>query len=143
MKNNLPKLVENDIWLEPFAEVIIKRIQEADSKENEITGGKSLSDFATGYLYFGLHKTETGWVIREWAPNATFIYLIGTFNDWQEKKEYEFKSAGNGVWELKLEPESIKHGDLYALSIHWAINFGKRIPAWATTSCSGFFNPYF
>ena len=132
MKNKLPKLVENDKWLEPFSDTIIKRIEEADIKENEITDGKSLSDFASGHNYFGLHKTIEGWVIREWAPNATFIYLIGTLNNWEEQKEYAFLRLENGVWELKLDESSLHHEDLYALSVHWAINHGKRIPAWAT-----------
>lgn len=132
MKNKLPKLVENDKWLEPFTEIIINRINEADKKELELTEGELLMDFASGYLYFGLHKTESGWVIREWAPNATFIYLIGTFNNWQEEKQYAFESLENGVWELELENSELNHGDLYALSVHWAINFGKRISAWAT-----------
>ncbi|MEZ5103679.1 MAG: alpha amylase C-terminal domain-containing protein [Draconibacterium sp.] len=130
--NYIPKLVKDDPWLGPFAEIISNRIKEADVKEAEITGGKSLYDFATGHLYFGLHKTMQGWVIREWAPNATFIYLIGTFNDWQEKHGYEFKRLEHGVWELNLKEDQLHHGDLYALSVHWAINFGKRIPAWAT-----------
>ena len=132
MNKNIPKLVRDDSWLEPFAEIISNRIKEADAKENELTEGKQLTDFATGYLYFGLHKTPDGWVIREWLPNATHIYLTGTFNNWEEKKEYEFKPLNNGVWELQLAEKEIKHGDLYALSVHWAINFGKRIPAWAT-----------
>ena len=130
--NNIPKLVENDKWLEPFTEIIINRINEADKKEKELTDGKPLMDFASGHHYFGLHKTDGGWVIREWAPNATFIHLVGTFNNWQEKKEYTFLSLENGVWELELNETALHHGDLYALSIHWAINYGKRIPAWAT-----------
>jgi hypothetical protein len=56
------------------------------------------------------------------------------FNDWQEKKEYEFKFSGNGVWELKLAETALNHGDLYALSVHWAINHGKGFlrgqPVW-------------
>jgi 1,4-alpha-glucan branching enzyme len=132
MNKNIPKLVKDDPWLEPYAEIISGRIAEADKKETELTGNQSLSDFATGYLFFGLHKIENEWIIREWLPNATHIYLIGTFNDWQEKKEYEFKFSGNGVWELKLAETALNHGDLYALSVHWAINLGKRIPAWAT-----------
>ncbi len=76
MNSKIPTLVKNDKWLEPFSETIIKRIEEADVKEKELTGGKSLSDFASGNNYFGLHRTIDGWVIREWAPNATFIYLI-------------------------------------------------------------------
>ena len=132
MKNKLPKLVKDDKWLEPFSETIINRIKDADKKEKEITGDNSLLDFASGHLYFGLHQTKTGWVIREWAPNATFIYLIGTFNNWQEEKEYTFLRLENGVWELKLDSALIQHQDLYSLSTHWAINYGKRIPAWAT-----------
>ncbi len=132
MKSKIPKLVKDDKWLEPFSETIINRIKEADTKEAELTGEKSLADFATGHLYFGLHKTVEGWVIREWAPNATHIYLVGTFNNWEEKEDFLFTGLENGVWELKLEKEALHHEDLYALSVHWAINFGKRIPAWAT-----------
>jgi len=132
MKKYLPKLVQDDSWLEPFAGVISDRIIVADKKEKELAGDKTLADFATGYLYFGLHRTNGGWVIREWAPNATHIYLIGTFNDWQENSDYEFSAIGNGAWELVLAENHIAHQDLYALSIHWAVNYGKRIPAWST-----------
>ena len=132
MKKHLPKLVQNDSWLEPYSGVISNRMIMAEKKENELTGGKSLAEFATGYLYFGLHKTTKGWVIREWAPNATHIFLVGTFNDWKEEAKYSFVPLENGVWELQLEEEYLTHEDLYALSMHWAVNYGKRIPAWAT-----------
>ena len=62
-------LIKNDPWLEPFAGAINGRHQHALSKEVElIANGESqkLSDFATGYLYFGLHRTENGWILREW-----------------------------------------------------------------------------
>ena len=132
MKNKIPVLLQNDTWLEPFADVILNRIEAAEKKEAELTGGNSLYDFAAGHLYFGLHKTADGWVIREWLPNATFIFLIGNFNDWQEKQPYEFVRLENDVWELNLSEDALHHGDLYALSVHWAIDFAKRIPAWAT-----------
>ncbi|MCG6187423.1 alpha amylase C-terminal domain-containing protein [Maribellus maritimus] len=132
MSSILPKLIQDDQWLQPFTGFIQHWIELAEKKEKELIGKGSLDDFASGYLYFGLHKTETGWVIREWLPNATHIFLIGTFNNWQEEKQYEFKPLGNGVWELQLEKTALTHGDLYALNVHWAVNFGKRIPAWAT-----------
>ncbi|MGE0018614.1 MAG: alpha amylase C-terminal domain-containing protein [Draconibacterium sp.] len=132
MKYNTAKLLQHDTWLEPFADVILSRIEAAEKKEKELTGGNPLYDFATGHLYFGLHKTTDGWVIREWLPNATFIFLIGNFNDWQEKSSYEFNRLENGVWELNLPHDALHHNDLYALSVHWAIDFAKRIPAWAT-----------
>lgn len=126
-------LIKNDPWLEPYKTDIEHRFQLSVSKEKELAGkGKSLSDFADGYLYFGLHKTEQGWVIREWAPNATDIFLIGNFSEWKENTKYRFSKLKNGVWELKLKTGEIKHLDLYKLSMHWNGGHGERIPAWAT-----------
>ncbi len=131
MTKKVPKLIQDDMWLQPFTDVIISRIEAARIKEKELAGDKSLHDFASGYLYFGLHKTDNGWVMREWAPNAAQIYLIGSFNNWENQKQYAFESLENGVWELNLKEEELKHGDLYALSMHWAVDYGKRVPAWA------------
>ena len=79
-KQPLLKLVKNDPWLEPFNEAIQGRYDHVMYKLNELTGGKgSLSDFAGGHLYFGLHRIARQWVLREWAPNATKIYVIGEF----------------------------------------------------------------
>lgn len=128
------ELIENDSWLMPYADAINGRHQRALDKEAQLTnhGSKSLSDFASGYLYFGLHLTNKGWVIREWAPNATHIYLIGTFNSWQEKEEYKLTPLDNGEWELALPETAIHHLDLYKLMVHWNGGCGERIPAWAT-----------
>ena len=125
-------LIKNDPWLEPYSGAINGRHEFVLRKESELTGnGKvSLSDFADGYLYFGLHKSGSGWVLHEWAPNATKMFLVGTFNDWQEKPAYQFKAKKNGVWELKMKPEAIKHLDLYKLHVYWDGGSGERIPAW-------------
>ena len=58
---------------------------------------------------FGLVCTAPngGWVIRDWAPNATKIFLIGEFNDWQEREEYQLQSIGNGNWELHLDENQL------------------------------------
>lgn len=126
-------IVKRDIWLEPFSDAINGRHQHVIDKLGELTqGGKqSLSDFATGYMYFGLHRTADGWVFREWAPNATAIYIVGDFNNWNEIPQYKLKRLGNGVWEIKLKSRAMKHGDLYKLHIHWDGGWGERIPAWA------------
>ena len=53
------KLIENDPWLEPFSAAIEGRYQRVLDKERELTGGKiSLTEFASGHLYFGLHRTR-------------------------------------------------------------------------------------
>ncbi len=128
------KIVKNDQWLQPYEEAIQGRHDHCLQKMAELTGGKSsLSDFADGHLYFGLHRTPRQWVVREWAPNATEIYLIGTFNNWTEQPEYAFKKIeGTGNWELKLPSKVLHHEDLYKLSIHWEGGQGERVPAWAT-----------
>ena len=128
------KLIENDPWLEPFAPAIEGRYQRVLDKELELTGGKmSLTDFASGHMYFGLHRTRKGWVFREWAPNAKDIYLIGDFNNWQVKPEYRLKKVkrSNGVWELELKAEEMKHGDLFKMKVYWEGGEGERIPAYA------------
>ena len=126
-------IVKNDSGLERYAGAIEARYDYAKRKELELTGGmQSLADFASGYLYFGLHKTSKEWIFREYAPNATELYLIGDFNNWQQGPEYQLQNIGNGVWEIKLPLRAMRHGDLYKLMMHWKGGFGERIPAWAT-----------
>lgn len=79
------KLIKNDPWLAPYKQAIEGRHNRAVEKISELTGGTgNLSDFADGYLYFGLHKENGHWVFREWAPNANAIYLIGNFSNWKD-----------------------------------------------------------
>ncbi len=129
---DIPRIVKNDLWLEPFTDNIRNWIQAYESKEKELTNGQSIKDFASGYMYFGLHSQGSKWIIREWAPNATHIYLIGVFNHWTESNEWAFKPIGNGNWEFSTDKSKLRHNDLYALSVHWNGGSGKRIPAWAT-----------
>ncbi|MBR2619201.1 MAG: 1,4-alpha-glucan-branching enzyme, partial [Paludibacteraceae bacterium] len=125
------KLIQNDSWLEPYRQAIEGRYNYAIQREKELTGGKQkLADFASGYLYFGLHKTNDGWIFREWAPNATEIFLIGDFNQWQRIDSYRLKRKENGVFEGVFPENAMKHGDLYKLVVCWNGSCGERIPAW-------------
>ncbi len=65
---------------------------------------QSLTEFANGAEYFGIHKTEDGWVYREWAPAAEAMFFMGDFNGWV-KNANPMKYIGNGVYELFLEGE--------------------------------------
>ena len=128
---NKLELIKNDKWLEPFEKVINARFKRVKEVEKILTEGKMrLSDFASGYLYFGLHQLPDGWVLREWAPNATAVYLIGDFNHWKPTDDYTFTSKENGVWEIHLPLSHFKHGDLFRLYISWKGGGGERIPAW-------------
>ena len=127
-------LVKNDPYLEPYENAIRGRHDHAVWKIGQLTnnGKRTLSDFASGADYFGLHKMKRGWVFREWAPNATDIYLVGDFNDWKESDKYRAKRIeGTGNWELKLPEKAMKHGDLYKMHVYWNGGHGERIPAWA------------
>ena len=126
------ELIKNDPWLKPFKKVIQKRHDKFVAKEKEITQDNSisLSDFANGHMYFGLNKSSNGWTLREWAPNATDIYLIGSFNDWKKEEQYKLKPIEGGVWEIELPENSIHHLDYYKLYVMWEGGSGERIPAW-------------
>ncbi len=133
----LPKhigLVASDPYLEPYEDAIRGRHEHALWKIGQLTrnGKSSLSDFANGYEYFGLHKIpHGGWIFREWAPSATDIYLVGDFNNWAEDEKYRcHRIEGTGNWELKLPAKAMKHGDLYKMHVKWNGGQGERIPAW-------------
>ncbi|HBT85448.1 MAG TPA: 1,4-alpha-glucan-branching enzyme [Porphyromonadaceae bacterium] len=126
-------IIKNDPWLEPYSKAIIGRHSYYLKRLSELTkkGTIKLSDFATGHLYFGLHKTSDKWVFREWAPNATEIFLIGTFNQWQRLESFRLQPIGNGVWEVVIPLDRINHEDLYKLHVSWQGGSGERIPAWS------------
>ena len=137
------KLIQSDPYLRPFANAIEGRYNYAIAQEKKLTGGKKLSEWANGYLYFGLHKIEGSksskvskfqggqWVLREWAPNATAIYMIGDFNNWQKDEAYRLQLTENGVWEITLEEDMLKHEQLYKLLVEWQGGSGERIPSYA------------
>ena len=126
------KIIENDPWLTPYSGAIEGRHDHALWRESQLTGGKmSLKDFASGYLYYGLQRTDSGWVFREWAPNATEIYLIGDFSGWEEQERFRLTRINEaGDWELRIPLGMIGHGQHYKMRVKWNGGQGDRIPAW-------------
>lgn len=126
-------IVKNDKQLLPFSDTIKRRYTNVLKKELELTQCRvPLSEFANGYLYYGLNRVLNGWVFREWAPAANRIYLVGDFNGWQEQESYRLYHLENGVWEIWLNTDQLKHGQHYKLVIHGDSGKFERIPAWAT-----------
>ena len=126
-------LIKSDPWLEPYSDAIYGRYEYAQYMEKKLTKGtQSLANFASGYMYFGLHKTTDGWAFREWAPNATAIYLVGDFNGWKKDNGYALTKLQEGIWEIRLPEYSMTHGQHYKLYIEWEGGSGERVPAWAT-----------
>ena len=126
------KIIENDPWLTPYTGAIEGRHDHALWRESQLTGGKmTLKDFASGYLYYGLQRTDSGWVFREWAPNATEIFLIGDFSGWNEDERFKLKRINDaGDWELRIPLGMIGHGQHYKMRVKWNGGQGDRIPAW-------------
>jgi 1,4-alpha-glucan branching enzyme len=133
LESRLIRLLRSDSYLAPFSDQIRHRLERIEETEQRLTQGKmSLAEFASGHEYFGLHFQRGEWVFREWAPNATAIYLIGDMSKWQEQREFELEKINDyGVWEIRLAADKLAHGDLFRLRIHWAGGEGDRIPAYA------------
>lgn len=125
------KIVQIDPWLEPYADKLKARSWHVLENSRRILSGKSVEEFALGYLYFGLHETPEGWILREWAPNASRIVLVGDFSDWQDEDGYEFERSGN-EWALELPKKCLQHGDNYKLHVYWDGGDGYRLPAYTT-----------
>ena len=122
-----------DPWLEEFRGHLEWRAEKIRQTEQKLTGGKvRLEDFAAGHEYFGLHFKDKQWVFREWAPNARSMFLIGDFSEWRELPEYQLtRIHKNGVWEIFLPKNALKHGQHYRLRIYWEGGSGERLPAYA------------
>ncbi len=127
------EIIRIDPWLEPYSGEIDLRMNRFLERRAQLVGdAETLTDFANGHLYFGIHRTETGWVVREWLPGADAAYLTGDFNGWShdlhpmEKKE-------NGVWEILLEGrDALKHGQNIKLWVEKNGGGFERIPACIT-----------
>jgi len=127
------RLIIDDPWLQPFENVLRRRNQHITDKIASFSKGKkSLSDAANGHLFYGLHKLPEQWVIREWAPNADSIYIIGEFSNWKPLEEFRFQRLEHGNWECFLPLGVLKHKTLYKLLINWQGGSGERLPAYVT-----------
>ncbi len=124
------KIIKTDPYLKPFQDTIHRRMNQLKAKEKELCE-TNLLNFANGHHYYGLHKTNEKWIFREWAPNATKMFLIGNFCNWKRQNEFEFKKLTNGNFELILDAHLLKHQDIYKLSVSWKGGSGERIPVWA------------
>ncbi|MFH1983923.1 MAG: alpha-amylase family glycosyl hydrolase [Pseudomonadota bacterium] len=127
------RLVSADAFLEPYRGLIVGRLLRAERAAERLSaGGATLTDAAGGHQFFGLHRDANGWLFREWAPHATRLFFIGDFSGWEDNPDFEImRVSREGVWELRLPPQALRHGDIYKLRVHWDGGHGERIPAYA------------
>jgi 1,4-alpha-glucan branching enzyme len=130
----LARMLAQDPWLTPYREALLKRHCRRNATRRQLCGkGTSLAEIAEDHHYFGLHREGGEWIFREWATNAEAVFLLGTFNGWEENQAFGLQRAEerDGVWELRLPDNRIAHGDLFRLRIYWPGGHGDRIPAYA------------
>ena len=124
-KRSLP-ILKIDPYLEPYADDLQLRVDLIAKKKAELG---ELTEFANGHRYFGFHRTENGWVYREWAPAADALYLTGDFNNW-DTAACPMTKLANGVFEVQVDD---LHVGQKVQTIVW--NNGqmlRRIPLYAT-----------
>ncbi len=124
-------LYELDSELLPYKSIIQKRHSNyLLALENLAPNGQTLSSISNSYLYYGLHLDGEYWVFREWAPNASEIYLVGEFSGWLKLSEFRLsKISSNGDWEIRLPKRYLRWGTLYKLYVKWQGGEGERIPS--------------
>ena len=110
------KIFEADPNLLHHQQDIELRMELYRKKKEELVGknGK-LSDMANGHRYYGFHRTENGWVYREWAPAAEAMFLTGDFNGW-DLYSCPMHRLDNGDFEVYLT------GD-------WCLQPGQKVQA--------------
>lgn len=132
MTQHKRSLVSIDPWLKSIAPVLADRATYVEAKSKHVLSDTSVDQFALGHLYYGLHRTAKGWVLREWAPNATKMFLVCSANDWHDDPSYALTRRGVGDWEVTLPADALTHGMHYKLHIYWRTGDGFRIPSYAT-----------
>ena len=133
MERKNTMIYDGDSWLLPYREAIDARHRHILEEKERLSVDGSLSRGVNNHLYYGLHHNADGdWVFREWAPNATKIYIIGDFNNWKRTEAYAMHPVGNGNWEIVIPAMFLSHGTLYKLYIEWPGGGGERLPAYVT-----------
>lgn len=87
---------------------------------------EDISNFQNGthyrlYNFFGSHRVDvlgtTGYYFAVWAPNATYVSVIGNFNDWNTESHPLFvRLEKSGIWEGFIP--NLSKGEVYKYHIH-------------------------
>ena len=127
------KILTIDPNLKPFEKDFDLRMENYNRKKQELLSpGQTLSDFANAHLYFGFHKTDEGWYYREWAPGAEKLFLTGDFNGW-DRHAHPMTRRENGVFELFLPGKDALRSGMHVMTV--VVHNGQeldRIPLYAT-----------
>ncbi|MBQ9132593.1 MAG: 1,4-alpha-glucan-branching enzyme, partial [Clostridia bacterium] len=111
------RIFERDPYLRPYEKDILLRMENYARKKRELVGKRgTLADFSNGHEYFGFHRTQDGWVYREWAPAAEEVYLTGDMVEWRWL-DLKMTPIGNGVFELYLSGKDALYNGCHVKTI--------------------------
>ena len=121
-----------DPCLKPYTSVLIRRLERERLALEQLAKQKGLHGFASSHLACGPRYEGGRWHIGEWAPNATAIFLIGPFSQWEEREDFALTPLPDSEhWEISLPETAMPHGTLFRFRIHWKGGSGDRIPSHA------------
>lgn len=126
------KILGIDPWIKDYKKDIDLRMEEYKKQKSRLLKkGQKLIDFANAHNYYGIHKTKTGWVYREWAPNAKGLYLIGDFNNW-DRLSHPLEKINDEDWEIKIKGiRKIPHKSRIKVRVDYGDFAQDRIPLFA------------
>jgi len=122
----------NDPYLLAYADIISARRRTAIAMEERIKRENkgSLRVFADYHQVFGLHfnTDKNAWVFREWAPNASELFIVSEKTAWKKHPDFQLENRKNQVFEKWFPKETFSHKDLFRLKMVWDTGEGDRIP---------------
>jgi len=126
------QLVRDDAWLEPYNKEICKRLSTYNLMASGLQQRGGLAWLRSLAAGMGLRRQGDGsWSVREWAPAARAVYLVGDFNNWQHSHALQLDVL-SGIWSLQLPAAQISHLQRYKLHVIGNDGVARdRIPAWA------------
>lgn len=123
-------IIDRDPWLEPYRSVLERREHHYGVTRHEIDqNGGIMGPISQGHHFFGFTRGEGGTWYREWAPAATYLSLIGDFNNW-DRGAHPMSKDQYGVWSIflldSIYNDRLTHGS--KLKVH--VDGQDRIPAY-------------
>lgn len=90
-----------DPYLLEYKDDIIMRIERFQNKRADLLKTKmKLTSIADFHIKYGFKRTRSGFIYRDWAPNAEAVYLTGDFNNWEKLPLSRNK---DGDWEVEIK----------------------------------------
>ncbi|MEG1980219.1 MAG: hypothetical protein RR060_05800, partial [Victivallaceae bacterium] len=93
-----------------------------------------LVDFADASTTRGLQLQENEWIYTDYLPHAECAFLVGDFNNFEERTEFQLQPLPGGeagFFQLRLPKSYINNGDHYLLKIFHHGQSALRVPAYA------------